>query len=119
MDQLVGEWKKSELLREASEADAIALREQLRFVSVYLSLQIASLSSRRSRADFDSPDRAKDDELHRLQQLSVVHPPTTFTPTTTTKDGLEKMRNELERLRERNRELEETMVELRSGVGEE
>lgn len=32
MDALVGEWKRSELLREASEAEVVSLREQLRFV---------------------------------------------------------------------------------------
>ena len=32
MDQLVGEWKRSELLREATDAELASVKEQLRFV---------------------------------------------------------------------------------------
>jgi hypothetical protein len=98
MDALVGEWKRSELLREASEAEVTSLREQLRFVlSALHSLRLADLSISR---------RAKVTAKRGTAPASPA-----IKPTTLKMDDVEKMRAEMERLRERNRVLEEAALE--------
>lgn len=44
-EQLVGEWKRSELLREAADAELASLKEQLRFVVLFSALLPRSPSS--------------------------------------------------------------------------
>lgn len=103
MNALVGEWKRSELLRESSEAEVISLREQLRFVlSTLISDQLADLLSYCS---------AKEEADVNASRRNTAPTSPAIKPTTLKMDDIEKMRAEMERLRERNRELEEAALE--------
>ncbi|GAA5831566.1 hypothetical protein JCM11251_000750 [Rhodosporidiobolus azoricus] len=83
MNFLVGEWKRSELLRESVEEEVKGLKATLR-----------SLES----------------ELAFLRRQSSSTPPLS-NGTSATKDELSRMRKELERLRVRNWELEERLAD--------
>ncbi|GAA5916468.1 hypothetical protein JCM6882_006467 [Rhodosporidiobolus microsporus] len=88
MNLLVGEWKKSELLRESVEEEVDGLKKTLR------SLETELASLRRQSAS--TPSAA----ANGLSASSA-----------TTKDELSRMRKELERLRARNWELEERLAD--------
>ncbi|GAA5937810.1 hypothetical protein JCM1841_004065 [Sporobolomyces salmonicolor] len=88
MTMLVGEWKKSDLLREAVEEESNKLKEAL---------------------------RAKEAELAALSQTlpsqDSFSPSPLLVGSSTSKDELSRMRREMERLRRRNLELEEKLAD--------
>ncbi|GAA6030584.1 hypothetical protein JCM8097_006220 [Rhodosporidiobolus ruineniae] len=88
MNVLVGEWKKSELLRESVEEEGRKLKEALRSMETELSAL--------RRASPSSPSGAS---------------PAPTASTSTSKDELTRLRLELERLRTRNWELEERLAD--------
>ncbi|GAA5898054.1 uncharacterized protein JCM6883_000908 [Sporobolomyces salmoneus] len=83
---LVGEYKKSEMLREAVEKEATQLRALV---------------------------RAKEADLAFLREdpTKLYRGPATVTPSSTSKGELDKLRDEMERLRARNLELEEKLLD--------
>ncbi|GAA5881329.1 hypothetical protein JCM16303_000132 [Sporobolomyces ruberrimus] len=84
---LVGEYKKSEMLREAVEVELRQLREVL---------------------------RSKEGDLALLREdpTKFLRGQASVSPTPTTRGELEKLREEMERLRSRNLELEEKLLDL-------
>ncbi|GAA5935816.1 uncharacterized protein JCM15063_001813 [Sporobolomyces koalae] len=83
---IVGEYKRSEMLRAAVEEEAAGLKALL---------------------------RAKEADLALLRDPSKLDtPPASIVPTTTSKSELDKLRGELARLRSRNLELEEKLLDL-------
>ncbi|GAA5995957.1 hypothetical protein JCM11641_005350, partial [Rhodosporidiobolus odoratus] len=92
MNLLVGEWKKSELLRESVEQEGRKLREALQQTSSALT------SLQRSQSLFPSSEIAAEQLGRNAHGAS-------------SKDELVRMRKELERLRNRNLELEERLAD--------
>ncbi|GAA6064628.1 hypothetical protein JCM10212_000597 [Sporobolomyces blumeae] len=89
---LVGEYKRSEMLREAVEDEVQRLREMI---------------------------RAKESEFAVLRNApsSLNALDATLHPATTTKSDVERLRREMERLRTRNLELEERLADLEDDEG--
>ncbi|GAA6005435.1 hypothetical protein JCM11491_003641 [Sporobolomyces phaffii] len=88
---LVGEYKKSEMLREAVEREAQQLRAVLRAKEADLALL-----------------REDPSQLYRGATTAVA-------PAVTSKGELDKLKDEMERLRTRNLELEERLLDLTEG----
>ncbi|GAA5908506.1 hypothetical protein JCM5296_004779 [Sporobolomyces johnsonii] len=95
MTVLVGEWKKSDLLREAVEEESKKLKEAL---------------------------RAKEAELFAFRQTLPSQDSLSLSPRlvepSTSKDELSRMRREMERLRRRNLELEEKLADTLEEEGD-
>ncbi|GAA5852088.1 hypothetical protein JCM8547_000154 [Rhodosporidiobolus lusitaniae] len=95
MQLLVGEWRKSEMVREALEEEGQGLREALRT----LETELALLRHRSPSPSTSSP----------LSPFTNGHLP--VPASMTAKDDLTRMRAELARLRSRNLKLEERLAD--------
>lgn len=104
---MVGEYKKSEMLRQAVEEEAKGLREMLRYVNDSCLCSCSILNS------LDCKDRSKEADLALLRDPSKsMNLPPALLAASTTKSELDKLRDEMERLRSKNLELEEKLLDL-------
>lgn len=104
---LVGEYKKSEMLRQAVEEEAKGLREMLRYV------HISDFHSSCISNSLDYADRSKEADLALLRDpTKSTNLPPSLVAASTTKSELDKLRDEMERLRSKNLELEEKLLDL-------
>lgn len=106
MNLLVGEYKKSEYLREAVEAECKTLKESLRSVTFVGAGRAQWLTPRARSMENELVD------LRRRIPSSPAPDATTLTTPTPSKDELALMRQEMERLRARNAELEERLADV-------
>lgn len=107
MNLLVGEWKKSELLRETVEQESKQLKKALRSVSSSprALVLLSGLTRPRARSSMEN-------DLAEARRAAVASGAAGIAGPSGTRNELVQLRHEMERLRVRNLELEERLADV-------